>query len=197
MPATGTDTMTTDVTRKIILGKITGVSGVKGWVKVHSDTVPRNNIVSYKSWDIRSESRSPVSAGASSEASPGMQGNDWLTVTLEAGREQGKTVVAKLLGYNDREAAAKLIGYTVAVERSQLPALAEDEFYWADLIGFDVLDASGKSLGFVQRLFATGANDVMVVEGDAEILIPWIRGSVIVSIDMIATTIHVDWDPDY
>lgn len=169
----------TDTDKKIELGRVTGVFGVKGWVKVYSDTDPRDNIIRYRQWYLQ-------------------QANEpWRSVRLSGGHLQGKTVVAHLDGIHDRDAAARLIGAVIAVDRSALPELAEGEYYWTDLIGLRVEDLAGKPLGQVERLFPTGANDVMVVSGDAEILIPWVRDSVIRSVDLANGLITVDWDPEF
>ncbi len=179
----------------ISLGRVNGVYGVKGWLKVHSDTSPRENIVAYKNWHL-SDSTSPqaTTAAVSDESN-----TQW--VELEAGRAQGKNIVAKLQGVDDRDAAQLLVGRTIAVERENLPVLNSDEYYWTDLSGLEVIDSQAQRLGKVSRLFETGANDVMVVKetdgSGGEILIPWILGSVVTQVDLEAKSISVDWDPDY
>lgn len=173
-----------------------GVYGIKGWVKVHSDTSPRENIVRFPSWYL-----------ISAQAGPGYR------VELEGGRTQGKHVIAKLKGVDSPEHAAELRGSTISVERTELPVLPAGEYYWIDLIGFAVRDINGTSLGVVADFFETGANDVMVVRAQqahnaeaasksksrnrAEILIPWVRDSVIRKVDLPEQSIVVDWDPDY
>lgn len=92
------------------LGKISGVFGVKGWVKVHSYTDPREGIADYSSWHI-------------------LQNGVWREVQLEAGQRQGKTVIAKIEGVNDRDQAMLLTGAKIAIRQDQLEALDEDEYY--------------------------------------------------------------------
>ncbi len=173
----------------IVLGRIVGFFGVQGWLKVHSDTNPRKNIVKYKRWFLKS------AAG-------------WSPVVLLNGKEQGKNVIAKLEGVDSREQAANYLGLDIAVLRTELPALASDEFYWTDLIGCLVVDQNQALLGTVKRLFETGANDVMVVNDEREnrsgeklfgneILIPWLRPDVITQVDIAAQRVEVDWDPDF
>ena len=169
-------------TEYITLGKIVGFFGVKGWVKVHSDTNPRENIVSYPHWWLRDKS-------------------GWRKVNVVKGQRSGKNIIAQIQGVDTRELAEPLLGLDVAVSRDALPALKEG-FYWTDLVGLDVIDLGGNLLGPVKRLFETGANDVLVVRdtrsSDAEdILIPWVRPSVITKVDLDAGQIWVDWDPDY
>lgn len=163
----------------IHLGHINGLYGVKGWVKVYSETQPRDNILSYTPWLIR------------------QAGQEWQTLLVTDGRLQGKGVVAHLQGYDDREQARQLMGAEIAIYREQLAPLADDEYYWSDLQGLAVETVNGVSLGTVDYIFDTGANDVLVVSGDRERLIPFIQGQTIRKIDLQGGTIQVDWDPEF
>jgi 16S rRNA processing protein RimM len=87
-------------------------------------------------------------------------------------------------------------GRDVAVPRSTFPDAAANEFYWADLIGLKVVNEQGEDLGTVARLLETGANDVLVVEGDRERLIPFTE-HVIRNVDLPGRMIRVDWGTDY
>jgi len=100
------------------------------------------------------------------------------------------------LGLLDRDAAALLTHSEIRVERQDLPA-SDDSFYWADLIGLQVTTKEGVSLGLVDSLMETGANDVLVVKGDRERLVPWIEGDVVIDVDLAAGAIRVDWDPEF
>jgi 16S rRNA processing protein RimM len=113
------------------------------------------------------------------------------------GRPHGKTIIARLQGMTDRDQAARVIGAEIAVQRDQLPVLKPGEYYWADLIGMKVQLADGRSLGEVEAMMETGANDVLVVKGDRQRLIPFIRGQVVREVDMDKGLIQVDWDPDF
>lgn len=163
----------------IVIGKISGVFGVKGWVKVFSDTDPRENIVTYSPWYLSVK-------------------GEWLPHTVEQGKRQGKTVIAKLKDCEDREAAALLTGQEIAIRRDQMDKLEEGEFYWSDLIGLQVETTDGQKLGKVSNLLETGANDVLIVNAeDKEILVPYIKDQVIKKIDLDEQLIVVDWDPDF
>ena len=110
-------------------------------------------------------------------------------------------MVAKLSGIDTREAAESLNGRIIYIERSQLPALPEGEFYWQDLIGLEVLNSAGQSFGQVKSMLETGANDVVVVTPPAEqsgpdVLIPYVD-EVILEIDLEQGKMRVDWDPSY
>ena len=82
------------------------------------------------------------------------------------------------------------------MERSRLPELEDGEFYWTDLVGLRVVTADGVDLGEVERMLETGANDVMVVRGELERLIPFISGTVVRSVDVERGAVVVDWHPD-
>ena len=163
--------------KPVILGRVAGLYGVKGWIKVHSYTEPREAILDYKDWLL-------------------LRDGDWQSVRLAEGKRHGKTVIARLEGVNDRDVAATYVDNDIGVLREQLPETARDEFYWADLEGLQVVHSDGRILGKVAYLLATGANDVLVVKGDQEILIPFVQGEVIKDVDLAAGVINVDWEWD-
>lgn len=160
--------------KEITLGYISGLYGVKGMVKVYSFTGARENILKYKTWRLEKDGKTSF-------------------YKLEAGKKHGKGIVAKLETINDRDEAAKLIKANIVVSRDELPKLSKGEYYWSDLIGLEVFNIEGKSYGKVDHLFETGANDVVVVKGEKEILIPFIQGDYIKQIDLEKGTILVDW----
>jgi len=163
----------------VTLGHVTGAHGLQGWIKVHSDTSPRENIATYGRLLLN-------------------QGEGWQSWKVSSGRRQGKNVVLKLKGCNDRNAAETLAGARIAIQRDQLPELeAADEFYWTDLEGLAVETAAGESLGSVDHLFETGANDVLVVKGDKERLVPFIWEQVVREVDLESRRMVVDWDPEF
>lgn len=167
-----------DDKRYLTIGKIAGVFGVKGAVKVFSYTEPRENILNYPIWTLTKNA-------------------EFKSVKVLSGQAQGKTIVASLVNITDRDQAAALNGWEVVIERSQLPPAAKDEYYWADLIGLSVETIEGIALGVVDHLLETGANDVLVIKGDRERLIPFLRGQTIHAIDLTKGLIVVDWDADF
>lgn len=159
----------------LLLGRIAGTFGVKGWVKLFSYTDPREAILDYQGCLLLKDGR-------------------WETVSFNEGQRHGKSVIAHIAGVDDPEAAAKLVGAEIAIKREVLPAIDGDEYYWADLEGLKVIRADGRELGKVAYLMATGANDVLVVKGDKEILIPFVTGQTIQDVDLIAGVIRVNWE---
>lgn len=162
----------------IELGDIVGVHGVRGGVKIRSWTRPRENIFSYPQWRLVSES--------------GEQ-----TATLIKGHAQGRGLVAQLQDVNDRDQAAALRGAKILISRSELPPSQPGEYYWADLEGLEVQTLAGENLGTVTGLMETGANDVLVVQGDRERLIPYVPDVYVRQVDMASGRIIVDWDATF
>ena len=161
----------------ICVGHVLGSQGVKGWVRVFSNTSPRENIVSYSPWFIE-------------------QGNV-LNSTAVQGRRQGKNVLAKLEGIEDRTQADELTGCRIFIDPQQLPRLAAGEYYWSDLVGLSVETLQGDSLGVIASMMETGADDVMVLSGDRERLIPFAIDQIVREVDLDSQRIVVDWSPEY
>jgi 16S rRNA processing protein RimM len=113
------------------------------------------------------------------------------------GRNQGKHLVAELEGVRDRDGAESLAGQDITVFRDQLPELPRDRYYWSDLVGFKVINQEGRELGLIKSFLATGANDVMVVSGERERLIPFVRDSFVKQVDLQKRMVMVDWDADF
>ena len=113
------------------------------------------------------------------------------------GRSHAKGIVVRIEGCDDRDQAATLVGKQIAVDRAQLPPPAEDEIYWADLEGLRVSNLEGIELGVVDHLFSTGANDVLVVRGSRERLIPFVWDEVVREVALDRRELRVDWDPDF
>ena len=161
----------------VFIGRISGLFGVQGWVKVFSHTRPREAIIGYSPWLVKI-------------------GGDWREVEVEDGRAQAKGIVAKLTGYDNRDQASGLIGAEIALKLSQLPPLKQGEYYWAQLVGLEVINLAGEKFGKVSHLFDTGANDVMVVRNGNERWLP-VTGKVIREVDFESGLIRVDWDADF
>ena len=160
----------------VLMGQIAGAHGILGWVKIRSDTNPQEAIFDYQPW---------------------LMGAELKPVTWQDGRRQGRHLVAKLDGVADRDAAEGMRGQTIAVFRKQLPKLPQSQYYWADLIGLRVRNREGVEFGTVKEVIATGANDVLVVTGDRERLIPFVTGQYVLEIDLKSRVAQVDWDADF
>lgn len=179
--------MTDKASGLVDIGRVSTVYGIKGWVKIQPFTETAEAIFDYHPWQLKT--------------AHGVK-----PVTVDEWRPHGKGYVAHISGVDDRDQAALLTGNTIAVERAQLPALAEGEFYWRDLEGlsvYSVFEGRRQRLGRVSKLLETGANDVLVVAPDAdsldqrERLIPYVPGDYIVRVDLDAGELDADWDPEF
>jgi len=162
--------------KKILVGKISNPHGIKGWVKVISFTDPIENILSYKQWIISDKETEK-------------------TYYLEDSRVQGNKIVIKLENINNRNDADLLKNSVIHVNRSDLPELDENSYYWEDLVDFNVIDIKGNPVGKVDSLFRTGSNDVLVIidETRERLLVPFIMEEVIKYVDLAKEIISIDW----
>ena len=171
--------MTAAGDRWILVGRIVGLHGVAGEVKLESYTEPRTRIFRYQPWLLSTTTGESEISGC-------------------RGREQGKGIVATLPEITDRDRAATLVGSEIKVRRSVLPEPKPGEYYWTDLEGLEVVTSDGVALGRISHLRATGANDVMVVrDGDRERLLPFVIDDYVKTVDFKAGRVTVDWDPEF
>ena len=160
-----------------MLGRISGLFGVKGWVKVFSYTRPREAIIDYDHWLLK-------------------KGGTWQAASIVEGKRHGRSVIAQFEGVESRDQAAELVGCDIGIARDDLPKAEDGSYYWADLEGLQVVNRDGTELGRVAYLMETGANDVLVTEGERERLIPFIAEKVILDVDFVKGVISVDWEWD-
>ena len=155
--------------------------GIKGWLKIFSFCRPKEQILDYLTWELRTSSNTDI-------------------YNLQEGKLHGNGVVVKLQYIDDRTQAEALIHAEIWIAKKELPSLAKDEFYWFQLKGLSVVNADGDLLGHVKKMMETGANDVLVVQDKAdqqEILIPYVREHVVKYVDLEEKIITVDWQIDY
>lgn len=168
----------------VVVGQITSVYGVKGWLKIYSHTEPMDGILGYKPWLIQ-------------------RNDQWIAINVEVSRKHGKGLVAKLEKVDDRDVARQYCGADIAIERSKLPALEAGDYYWSQLEKLTVYTLSDQVLGKVSHLIETGSNDVLVVKGDSnsidsrERMIPYLVDQVVKEINLETGVLRVDWDPEF
>ena len=166
-------------TRRILMGRIHGAFGVRGELKLESFSDPPDAIFRYRPWTLR------TAQGAERE----LEG--------ARGRSTAKGIVMQMPGVDDRDAAEALRGSEIFVPRSALPPPKPGQYYWVDLEGLRVVNTAGVDFGTVSHLFSTGANDVLVAQGDRERMIPFLEPDYIVSVDFDAGCVTVDWDAEF
>ncbi len=164
--------------RLVLMGRVVGVHGIRGWLKIESFTVPRAALIEYQPWRLR-------------------RGDAETLVDVIDSRAPAQSLQVQLRGVDSRDAAQALVGCDIVVPRAELPELAGGGHYWTDLEGMRVVTTEGAELGTVAHLFATGANDVLVVRGERERLIPFTPGHAVVQVDGDSRTIEVDWDAEF
>ena len=163
----------------LIVGKIGGVYGVKGWLKIFSFTRPSKNIFSYSPWQLKID-------------------DVYQNINFEEFRKHGKNFLVKFSGIDNPNDAGRYINCEIAITEEQLPRLNDGEYYWRDLIAIKVINQNGDLLGKVTEIIETGANDVFVItnknKGQHKILIPYVMGLFIRDIDLTTQTMNVDWE---
>ena len=204
--------MSTTESDRVLVGKVVGFFGLKGWVNILSYTEPKDNIFSYKTWWLKSS---------------GKKNSAWIKQEAFKTKLQTKGLIALFDGIKDRTQAEVFKGFDIYIDNDQLENLPDGEYYWKDLMGLNVVNESGYQFGHVVDMLATGANDVLIVHGketDAKVLakrekdllkkksdsniakakidlketlIPYIWEQVIKQVDLEKQEILVAWDEDY
>jgi len=164
--------------RLITLGRVAGPWGVKGWIKVTPYADSPADLCELGHWWLQS-------------------GGAWQEFAVAEARPHGASVVARLAGCEDRDAAAEMTGSEIAAPRDALPEPGQGETYWADLVGLKVVNLQGEVLGEVTGLMATGAHDVLrVASADGERLVPYVA-HVVREVDLARGEVRVDWERDW
>jgi 16S rRNA processing protein RimM len=177
------------------VARIVDAWGVKGWIKLQPFATDPQALFSSRRWHLKA----PAHAIGGTPIPP-------LLHVTHAKTHGGDMVVAAVRELADRDAAHALRGASVFVARSSFPTAADDEFYWVDLIGAEVVNRDGQALGRVVSLIDTGPHSVLCVrradaapdepDTTAERLIPFVAAYVD-RVDMAARRIEVDWGLDY
>ncbi|MBD3585150.1 ribosome maturation factor RimM [Salinimonas sp. HHU 13199] len=167
---------------KVVIGKIGAPHGVKGWVKINTYTDTPEGIFDYQPWLL----------------------GDGKEYQIDQWRPHGKVLVAKVVGIETRDDAERIKNLDISISADQLPELDDNEFYWRELTGMQVVTTQGYDLGVVKDVFNTGANDIIQVRANAkdafglkERLLPFVMDEVIQSVDKEGKVITVDWDPGF
>ena len=158
------------------MGRLGAARGLKGWLRVKSFADPPEQLENYRTWNL-------------------LVNDQCREMNLRCLRTTPRGLECLLDGIETRDAAEALRGAEIRVNREDLPAAGENEWYWADLEGLEVRNLEGRSLGRVHGLMATGANDVLIVQGERRRLIPFVPGSRVREVDLQERRLIVDWDP--
>lgn len=168
-----------------VVGKLGATYGIRGWLRLYSSTEQQESIFDYQPWFLKIKEQ-------------------WQEVEVENWRYHKNGLIVKLKGTDERESAQLLTNLEIGVDASVFPELEEDDFYWLDLIGCEVVNTAGYQMGVVTELMETGSNDVLVVKakskdafGKQERLIPFLYEQVVKRVDLTTKTIEVEWDAGF
>lgn len=167
----------------VVLGKVVGAYGVKGWVRIHPFADDPLSWRSIKQWWVKPDD----------DVSP-----EWSPQSLKQLKVHSDGLIASFHEVDDRNAAEAMIGKLIGAPRDAMPATADDEFYWGDLVGLTVKNSQAETLGVVSELMETGANTVLVAVDAAGVkrLIPFVS-HVVSKVDLEQREILVDWGLDW
>ena len=155
------------------MGRVAGSYGVRGWVKVMPGGGAAAGLADAREWWIGGKAYKVVA------------------------RLHGSTVVAQLNGVATREEALRLKGSAVSLKREALADPGKGHYYHADLLGLEVVNEQGESLGTIQRMFTNGAQDVMELAGKGPLrLLPWVP-AVVKKVDLAQRQVVVEWGADW
>ena len=167
--------MATSKTHFLVVGQFGAAHGISGWIRVNSYTQPKDNLLNYQPWHLKTPA-----------------GFDPIEVI---GQRSGQSLIVQTAQSKDRETAQQLTGKKIYVTRESLPPTMQDEYYWADLEGLQVVTEQGKIVGTVDHLIETGANDVLVIKNGTTIqLVPFLLEETIVAVDLVKKTIRIRWN---
>lgn len=168
-----------------VVGKLGSTYGIRGWLRIYSSTEQAESIFDYQPWFLKIKGQ-------------------WQATTLESWKHHNHELIVKLKGIDDREAAQTLANVEIGVNLAVFPKLDDDDFYWHDLIGCQVINLQNYNMGIVSEMMETGSNDVLVVRatskdafGKQERLIPFLYEQVVKRVDLATKTIEVDWDAGF
>lgn len=162
----------------LVIGRFGRPHGVKGFITLYSFTEPYENILSYNDWHA-------------------CINHSWQPIKVLSVQTNNKSIIAQIDGYPERELVARLTNVEIAIQKKQLAPLNPGEYYWHQLTGMKVINQQGQCFGYVTEIMPTGANDVLVVQGEKKYLIPYLPGLFVIDINDVDKVITVDWDMDF
>ncbi len=158
----------------VLAAKLGAVHGLRGYLKLHSFTEPFDNIVKYRPWFIDS-------------------GTAYQVMVCDQYQRQAKGLIVHFEGLNSREVTEHLCNKELYIQRKQLPPLKKGDYYWQELVGLRVENKDGVVFGVVTSMLATGANDVLYIEGEKIHCVPYLPKQVIKHVDKVLGVIVIDW----
>ena len=162
----------------VVMGKVVGSHGIKGWLKIQPFTEDINTLGKFSSWFLSKNE------------------SEWKEFKIESSSIKGRTLLSKIENVNDRNEADKFKSFLIGINKIDLPVLEKGKYYWSDLISLEVINEVGFNCGVIDSIMETGSNDVLVIKGEKETLIPYLD-NVILKIDLEKKNVLVDWDENF
>jgi 16S rRNA processing protein RimM len=162
----------------VVMGKVVGSHGIKGWLKIQPFTEDINTLGKFSSWFLSKNE------------------SEWKEFKIESSLIKGRTLLSKIENVNDRNEADKFKSFLIGINKIDLPVLEKGKYYWSDLISLEVINEVGFNFGVIDSIMETGSNDVLVIKGEKETLIPYLD-NVILKIDLEKKNVLVDWDENF
>ena len=162
----------------VVMGKVVGSHGIKGWLKIQPFTEDINTLGKFSSWFLSKNE------------------SEWKEFKIESSSIKGRTLLSKIENVNDRNEADKFKSFLIGINKIDLPVLEKGKYYWSDLISLEVINEVGFNFGVIDSIMETGSNDVLVIKGEKETLIPYLD-NVILKIDLEKKNVLVDWDENF
>jgi len=183
----------------VVVGLVSGLHGVQGALKIKSFCEPADGIFKYRPWTLSrpAAERDDYSASKSARSVVAVVDAPKITGVPLKIRGAGTALAARFSEIEDRDQAALWLGSLISVPQSCLPKLNLGDYYWRELIGLEVVNLQGVALGIIEEMMSTGSNDVMVVSGDRQRLLPYLPGQFVMNVDLAAGKMIVDWDPEF
>ena len=162
----------------VVMGKVVGSHGIKGWLKIQPFTEDIKTLGKFSSWFLSKNE------------------GEWKEFKIESSLIQGRTMLSKIEDVNDRNEADRFKGFLIGINKVDLPVLEKGKYYWSDLISLEVINQVGFNFGVIDSIMETGSNDVLVIKGEKETLIPYLD-NVVLKIDLEKKNVLVDWDENF
>lgn len=159
---------------KVIIGRFGSVHGVKGDIRVFLYTQPIELALECFPWQVEIN-------------------NEWQPLNITKTKWHNDQLLVHIENIDDRDVAKRYTNLNIGIERSQLPELDDDDYYWSDLVGLRVINQNNEELGKIEYFEVTGSNDVFVVKGKKEYCLPYLD-DVVKEIDLKAGIMRVEWE---
>ncbi|QCI24450.1 ribosome maturation factor RimM [Buchnera aphidicola (Muscaphis stroyani)] len=167
--------------KSLIVGKVGKSYGILGWITIFSFTEKKEKIFDYLPWFF-------------------LKDNKWIQIYLKNWKKYNKNFIILIKNIYDRSTVMQFTNSDIIIDKNQLPFLKKNEYYWYDIINYQVINTNQIYLGQVTDLLRTKYNDILIVKNKKNknnhqnTLIPFIEKKIIKKIDLSKKIIIVIWN---